>query len=237
MVTVGNGVSGFLGISILTGVWALDPGPGLTQRELLACLLFYAVGMLLDLIDGPMARRLGSSGYGSRLDAISDTITFGVLPATLLVVHMQQRGAWTAAALVVACGYVAATIMRLARQAWLEQAHSTSGPAVGGAGTTQPEFTGMPSPVGGNCVLAVVVLAAPAAVTLSIVAIVALLLVARFPYPHNKTTVGAAFVGGLLVMSVAAIAGLVPLAVPAVVALVGLLPIAVVRAVRSILRG
>lgn len=234
MVTVANGVCGFLGLSVLTGVWAIDQSPGLSQGELLACLLFYALGMLFDVVDGPIARRFGSSGYGSRLDAICDTITFGLLPATLLVVKFGEYGGRAAPALVVAGGYVAATIVRLARQSWLEQAHADA-VARHGASTAKPEFTGMPSPVGGNCVLAVVVLAAHPLMSLSITALVALLLVARFPYPNNRTTVGAAFVCVLLVLSFVAIAGLIPLAVPCIVALVGLLPIAVFRAIRSML--
>jgi CDP-diacylglycerol---serine O-phosphatidyltransferase len=231
MVTVANGVAGFLGLSVLTGVWAIDQSPGLSQEELLACLLFYALGMLFDLVDGPVARRFGSSGYGSRLDAICDTITFGLLPGMLLVVKFGEYGSGAAPALVVAGGYVAATIIRLARQSWLEQAHADA-VTRHGASAVQPEFTGMPSPVGGNCVLAVVVLAAPSVISLSVAALVALLLVARFPYPNNKTTLGAVFVSVLLALSFVAIAGLIPLAVPCIVTLVGLLPIALVRAIR-----
>jgi CDP-diacylglycerol---serine O-phosphatidyltransferase len=229
LTTAANGVCGFLGLSVLTGVWAIDEGPGLSQRELLAALLCYALGMLFDLIDGPIARRFGSSGYGTWLDATCDAITFGMLPAMLLVVRLHDLPGWTVPALAVAAGYLAATILRLARQSWLEQAQD----AVGGGDSPKPEFTGMPSPVGGNCVLAVVVLAAPPQVSLPIVALVSVLLVATFPYPNNKSPAGAAFVGVLLGLSFAAIAGLIPLAVPCIAALVGLLPIAVVRAVRS----
>jgi CDP-diacylglycerol--serine O-phosphatidyltransferase len=234
MVTVANGVCGFLGLSVLTGAWAIDQTPGLSQGELMACLLFYALGMLFDVIDGPIARRFGSSGYGSGLDTICDTITFGLLPAMLLVAKLREYSGWAVPTLVVAGGYVAATIVRLARQAWLEQAH-VDAVAKHGASTAQPEFTGMPSPVGGNCVLAVVVLAAHPAISLSIAALVALLLVARFPYPNNKTRLGAAFVGVLLVLSFVAIAGLIPLAVPCILSLVGMLPIAVFRATRGML--
>ena len=236
VVTVANGVCGFLGLSVLTGVWAIDPSPGLSRAEFLACLLCYALGMLFDVIDGPIARRFGSSGYGSRLDAICDTITFGLLPAALLVVQFGQGGSGSVPVLVVAGTYVAATIVRLARQAWLEQAHAD---AVPGHATSPapPEFTGMPAPAGGTCMLAVVVLDAHPALSLSIAAVLALLLVATFPYPHNKTTLGTVFVGAVLVLSFAAIAGLIPLAVPSMVALVGLLPIALLRAIWSVRRA
>jgi CDP-diacylglycerol--serine O-phosphatidyltransferase len=236
VVTVGNGVCGFLGLAVVAGLWVVEPGPGLAHRELVACLLLYGIGMLCDVLDGPVARRFGSSGLGSGLDTICDTITFGLLPATLLVARVHEDDGWTAPALAVACAYVAATILRLARHAWLEQAHAEK-LARGVAVAVHPQFTGMPSPVGGNCVLAIVVLAPPPAVSLGVVALVAALLVADFPYPNNKTVVGAAFVAALLAASFAALAGLISLDIPSAAALIGLLPIAVVRAARSLLHG
>ena len=95
----------------------------------------------------------------------------------------------------------------------------------------------MPSPVGGNCVLAVVVLDPPVLLSLVVVALVAALLVADFPYPNNKSLLGAGFVAALLAASFAAIAGVISLDVPAVIALVGLLPIAVWRAAGRLVHG
>ena len=237
LVTIGNGLCGFLALTVAARLWLVAPGPGLAHRELVACLLLYGIGMLFDVLDGPVARRFGSSGLGSGLDTICDTISFGLLPATLLLARLSEEGdAWTAAALAAACLYVGATILRLARQAWLERAHADA-VAQGTASSAQPPFTGMPSPVGGNCVLAIVVLAPPPAVSVTVVSLVAVLLVADYRYPNNKTVLGAAFVAGLLATSFAALAGLISLAVPSVVALAGLLPIAVVRAARSLVHG
>lgn len=233
LVTVGNGVCGTLGLAVLAGLWIVEPEPGLSDRELVACLLLYGIGMLCDVLDGPVARRFGSSGLGSGLDTISDSITFGLLPALLLVARVSEDDGWAGPALVVACAYVATTILRLARQSQLERAHAEA-LARGAADARQPPFTGMPSPVGGNCVLAVVVLAPPPLVAVALVALVAVLLIADFPYPNNKTLLGGGFVAALLAASFAAIAGLIPLAVPAILALVGLLPIAVVRAAQRL---
>lgn len=227
---------GFLALAVLAQVWIATPGRGLSHRELVACLSFYGLGMLCDVLDGPVARWRGSSGLGPGLDTISDTITFGVLPAMLLLARVHEDDGWTAPALVAACAYVGATILRLARQAWLEREHADA-VARGAADTAQPPFTGMPSPVGGNCVLAIVVLAPPPAVAVGVVALVAVLLVVDYPYPNNKSIIGAAFVGGLLVASFAALAGLIPLEVPSAIALVGLLPIAVVRAARRLVHA
>jgi CDP-diacylglycerol--serine O-phosphatidyltransferase len=236
VLTVMNGICGFLALTILAGVWLVEPGPGLEHRELVACLLLYGIGMTCDVLDGPVARRFGSSGLGPGLDTICDTITFGILPAMLLLARLGEDDAWTVPALAVACGYVGATIVRLVRQVALEQ---TLRDAVtyGGAEPGPPTFRGMPSPAGGNCVLAIVVLAPAPAISVAVVALVAVLLVADYTYPSNKTLVGAAFVAGLLAASFAAIAGLISLDVPSAVALAGLLPIAVARAVRSLVNG
>jgi CDP-diacylglycerol---serine O-phosphatidyltransferase len=232
LLTAANGICGFLGLLVVARLWLVTTGTGLERRQLVACLLLYGIGMLCDVLDGPVARRLGSSGLGPWLDTVSDTITFGLLPAALLVARVHEHSDWTTAALVGACAYVGATILRLARQAAIDQRVAGLDPD----GTTPP-FTGMPSPVGGNCVLAIVVLAPPPLVSVAVTALVAWLLVASFPYPTNKTLVGGVFVGGLLVVSFAAIAGLIPLAVPCVIALLGLLPVALVRAGRGIVRG
>lgn len=236
LLTTANGVCGFLALAVIAGLWIVTPGQNLGHRQLVACLLLYGIGMLCDVLDGPAARRFGSSGLGSRLDTISDTITFGLLPAMLLLARVHEHSGWTAPALVAVCAYVGATILRLARQAWLEQTYAAA--LAGGADeTAQPPFTGMPSPVGGNCVLAIVVLSPPPAVSVAVVALVAYLLVADFPYPNNKTLLGAAFVGALLAASFAALSGLISLSVPSAAALIGLLPIAIVRAARSLLHG
>jgi phosphatidylserine synthase len=234
VLTVGNGVCGFLALAVLAQVWIAEPGEGLGHRELVACLLLYGIGMLCDVLDGPLARWLGSSGLGTGLDTICDTITFGLLPAMLLVARVHEDAGWTAPALAVASAYVGVTMLRLARQARLEHVRAEA-LARGAADADQPEFTGMPSPVGGNCVLAVVVLAPPPIVSLALVSLVAALLVAEFPYPNNKTVVGGAFVAALLAASFAALAGLISLDVPSAIALVGLLPIAVVRAASAML--
>lgn len=236
LLTVGNGVCGFLAITVVAGLWIDPSGNGLTHRRLVAALLLYGIGMLFDVLDGPVARRFGSSGLGSGLDTICDTICFGMLPAILLVARLQDEGGWKGAALAVASLYVAATILRLARQALLEREHAEA-VVRGTAASAQPPFTGMPSPVGGNCVLAIVVFDPTPGVAVAVVALVAVLLVADFSYPNNKTLLGGAYVAGLLAASFAALAGLISLRVPSAIALAGLLPIAVVRAAKSLLEG
>jgi len=236
LLTVGNGVCGFLAIAVVAQLWIVTPGQRLSHRELVAALLLYGLGMLCDVLDGPVARRFGSSGLGPGLDTICDTISFGLLPAILIVARLRENDGWTAPALVAASVYVGATILRLARQAFLEREHAEAR-ASGAVDSTHPPFTGMPSPVGGNCLLAIVVLAPPPAVSVAVVLLVAVLLVASYPYPNNKTVIGAAYVAALLAASFAALADLISLKIPSVAAIAVLLPVAVFRAARSLLHG
>jgi phosphatidylserine synthase len=237
LLTLANGVCGFLALAVAAELWLgrHGEGPGLDHRKLVACLLLYAIGMLCDVLDGPAARRFGSSGLGSALDTICDSISFGMLPAMLLLARLHTARGWQAPLILIACAYVAATILRLARYARGEAAQREAR-ARGLADTSRAEFSGMPSPAGGNCVLALVVLAPSAGVSVVIVALVTVLLIADFPYPNN-TAIGGVLVGGLLALSFAALAGLISLDVPAVAALAGLLPIAILRAGQKVLRG
>jgi CDP-diacylglycerol---serine O-phosphatidyltransferase len=231
LMTIANGLCGFVALAALAGLWLESGAAGgeLDHDTLVTCLLLYGIGMVFDVLDGPVARWRGSSGLGPTLDTISDTITFGLLPALLLVASVEDDAPWRALTLLGAAVYVGATMLRLARHVKAE-ADEQAAAAVAGTKPGRHAFSGMPSPVGGNCVLALVVLTPPAPVVVIGVAVVGFLLVADFPYP-NDTSFGAVFVGVLLLLSFAGIAGLISLDIPAAVALAGLLPIAIVRVV------
>ena len=68
LLTVGNGICGFLGLAVVARLWIASPGAGMTHRELVGALTLYGIGMLCDVGDGPVARRFGSSGLGPGLD-------------------------------------------------------------------------------------------------------------------------------------------------------------------------
>jgi phosphatidylserine synthase len=233
-VTIANGVCGFLALAVAARVVFAPHGAGsrLTHHTLVICLLLYGIGMTCDVLDGLVARRTGSSGMGPTLDIICDATSFGFVPALLLIATTNGSGAHLPV-IVAACVYVGATILRLARFAVMESTLRQ----VAQAGGFEPErgsFSGMPSPVGGNCILAIVVLAPPAGVCAVAAALTAILLVADYEYPNNSSWSGV-FVGVLLVASFAGIAGLISLDVPAVIALVGLVPVALVGAGRRLL--
>jgi phosphatidylserine synthase len=228
--TIGNGVCGFLALAVLADLWVSDEqrAGGLDHDTLVTCLLLYGIGMVFDVLDGPVARWRGSSGLGGALDTIGDAVTFGLLPAMLFLATIHEQTAWRVPALLAATLYVATTMLRLARYAKAE-ADQQAAAAQHGERAERGAFSGMPSPVGGNCVLALVVLEPSAPVAVAGLALVALLLVSDFPYPNNRRF-GGVYVAALLAASFAALAGLISLDIPAAAALVGLLPLAVVRA-------
>jgi CDP-diacylglycerol--serine O-phosphatidyltransferase len=231
--TVANGVCGFLALAVVGGLWLGDTndGPGLDHDQLVAALWLYGIGMVFDVLDGPVARWRGSSGLGPVLDTICDTISFGLLPALLFVASTHGEAAWRGPVLIAAVLYVALTMLRLARHTKYE-ADEHAAAKLAGREPVRAPFSGMPSPVGGNCVLAIVVLAPPPALAVVVVSVVALLLIADIPYPDNSA-VGGAFVAALLAASFLALAGVISLDVPSAAALIGLLPIAIVRVLAS----
>ena len=110
-----------------TGLTAFFERKSLSFVEVAAGLII--LGGICDALDGMMARVTRSTtDFGGQLDSMADVITFGVAPATLIVVlmfrhlageelhpspiseHFIGRAAWLAAAV-----YVAFSAMRLAR--------------------------------------------------------------------------------------------------------------------------
>ncbi|MDF2659149.1 MAG: pssA, partial [Paenibacillus sp.] len=85
MFTVGN-----LFLGIIAIILAFNSGADNSNAELAA--IFVIVAMLLDGLDGRVARALNAqSEFGKELDSLSDVISFGVAPAFIMyVVAFQQ---------------------------------------------------------------------------------------------------------------------------------------------------
>ncbi|RRJ62173.1 CDP-diacylglycerol--serine O-phosphatidyltransferase [Paenibacillus oralis] len=103
MFTLGNMLLGMLAI-----IMALE------GRYSLAAIMVI-VAMLLDGLDGRVARALGAqSEFGKELDSLSDIISFGVAPALIMYLisfqELQPGLAWVVTALFPMCG-----ALRLAR--------------------------------------------------------------------------------------------------------------------------
>lgn len=184
--TIAHGLCGFGGLVLLAARWRGHPrGTGVTIAELRVIALFVAVGALLDLFDGPVARRFGSSGMGEPLDAICDAVTFGLLPAAVVAASGGSDGGLGFAVLIGAGGiYFVAMILRLVRS-WL-----TTAEALGDG------FQGMPSAPAGSATIAVVGFGASPAITGLLTLLLATLLVGNFPYPRQRASLMPIMAGG-----------------------------------------
>ena len=174
--TIAHGLCGFGGLVLLAGGWRAHPGvKGVPIAQLRVIAVFVAVGALLDLFDGPVARRFGSSGMGEPRDAIFDAVTFGLLPGAVVAASGGGDRQLGRAVLIGAGGiYFVSMILRLVRS-WM-----TSAEALGDG------FQGMPSAPAGSATLAVVGVGASPAATALLMAALAMLLVGNFAYPRQR---------------------------------------------------
>lgn len=184
--TIAHGFCGYTAVALLLGSWHSRPrGGGLTIADLRVVGVLVAVGSLLDLADGPVARRFGSSGMGQRLDAICDTVTFGLTPAVVVAASGAVDGGLRYAALIAAGGfYFVAMILRLVRS-WLTRSEALS---VG--------FQGMPSAPASSAAIAAVALGASAIVTGLLITLIAFLLIGSFHYPRQRLSLMPLMAGG-----------------------------------------
>jgi CDP-diacylglycerol--serine O-phosphatidyltransferase len=184
--TIAHGLCGYVAVALLAGRWQSHPrGGGVTIAELRVFAALVAVASVLDLADGPVARRFGSSGMGERLDAICDTVTFGLAPAVVVAASGSVEGGLRYVGLIAAGGaYFVAMILRLVRS-WLTPAD-----------TLAAGFQGMPSAPASSAVIAAVGLGASAVVTGMLIALIALLLVGSFHYPRQRLSLMPLMAGG-----------------------------------------
>ncbi|RYZ74245.1 MAG: hypothetical protein EOP09_00720 [Proteobacteria bacterium] len=102
------------------------------------------VSLILDRIDGPIARKLGlSSPMGAQLDSLADLLAFGVTPGLLMAVTMRAHDLPIPWIMASAVFYTSCALWRLARFHDDGLVESRLGPA----------FVGIPSPVAGTAVV------------------------------------------------------------------------------------
>ncbi len=106
---------------------------------------FIAISIVLDMLDGRLARALGSdSSFGLSYDSLSDVVSFGVAPAVLVYVWvLKDAGRLALMSLLI---YVVCVALRLARF------------NVQAAGAEKRNFTGLPSPMGAGVMFSPVML-------------------------------------------------------------------------------
>jgi CDP-diacylglycerol--serine O-phosphatidyltransferase len=149
--TVGNGICGFAALVKLSQVELLADGTGFKNPENFTIAAFLVLlGMVFDVFDGKIARLArGSTELGAQLDSFCDLVTFGLVPAFLIVrlnlpldEGWRQRIVWF-----FALAYFLGAMLRLARfnveNSPDESAHLC--------------FKGLPSPGAAGCVASLVI--------------------------------------------------------------------------------
>lgn len=137
--------------SIMTSiqlVYMLSSGEGYTSevfKKLWWASAFIAISVVMDMLDGKLARALGSeSNFGLSYDSLSDLISFGVAPGVLVYVWvLMDSGKLGLMALLF---YVVCTALRLARF------------NVQSSDVEKFAFSGLPSPMAAGLMFAPVML-------------------------------------------------------------------------------
>lgn len=156
--TLGNLIAGFAAMHYSIKDPAITVAFGLSPLEFAAILIF--VGMLLDAIDGSLARLVnGESDLGAQIDSLADMVTFGVAPAFLtlrLVSLVLEDGfiigpeaddilgkiIWAAAAVYVCCAALRLARFNLEATAELNVSDTDADTNA----QTSKQFRGLPSP-------------------------------------------------------------------------------------------
>ena len=93
LITLGNAFCGLLALAKAVDALALSADdPAVFYQKMESACFFVFLGMLLDALDGFVARLVGSSSeFGAQLDSFSDALTFGVVPAILAKVLIEHE--------------------------------------------------------------------------------------------------------------------------------------------------
>jgi CDP-diacylglycerol--serine O-phosphatidyltransferase len=223
LLTLGNGICGFVAIIFASKINAGDPLVNETNFAWAGWFILFA--MVFDMLDGYVARLTKTaSDFGGELDSLCDVVSFGVAPAFLL---LKLGPGWEPSVFLhqvlggIAALYFACTAMRLARF----NVDNNPDPA------THKRFRGLPSPGAAGCIAALAILRGefPATLASRLIAIdlesaratvgrtveflspigalvVALLMVSNVPYPHvtGKIFRGKKHIGHIIQLLLAA---------------------------------
>ena len=170
-------------------------------------LLLIVSGVGFDGLDGFLARRAGlsPSRFGRIADSVSDAITFGIAPASVIWVHTDDPALWapwSSASEAVAALVLALAVARLVYFTVRGYQHK--------------DFVGVPTPTNALAIVLVVLLldvpgflGANPELLLALCAALALLMVIPIPFPKIRR--GHALRGAMTATSVAFVVALLPL--------------------------
>ena len=86
LLTVGNGICGFAAVVKLSEVRVAEGGGFENPENFTVAAFLVLLGMVFDVFDGKVARMSkGGSELGAQLDSFCDLITFGLVPAFMIV--------------------------------------------------------------------------------------------------------------------------------------------------------
>ena len=152
LITVGNGICGFAAlVKILKVGVTSDQSPVLGgENYLVMAAWLVLLGMVFDVFDGRVARMTGkTSDLGAQLDSLCDLLTFGVVPALLVVrINMIEEAVSPNWVWFLALLYFVGALLRLARFN-VENDHDDDAHLC---------FKGLPSPAAAGCVATLVIL-------------------------------------------------------------------------------
>ena len=150
LLTIGNGICGFAALVELSKIEPATAENLLSNtNHLVVAGYLVLLGMLFDAFDGKVARMVkGSTELGAQLDSLCDLITFGLVPA-FMIVQMNLGGSprWVNIVWFFSLAYFLGALLRLARfnveSAPDDDAHLC--------------FKGLPSPAAAGCVASLVI--------------------------------------------------------------------------------
>ena len=194
--TLCNSLCGFAAILYTLRVYESQKGSASVYMTSAFVILF---AMIFDALDGFVARKLNASSvYGVEMDSLSDMVTFGLAPATIVAImtHTMRmetdlpHGTWQEIMVYCLCSiYIGGAALRLARY----NIHALMPEKAGNAKKMSKNyFSGMPSPGAAAAICSIVIYAKDMKIPdIYIVrflpiyaAVLGLLMVSNVPYIH-----------------------------------------------------
>ena len=193
--TLCNSLCGFAAILYTLRVYESVKGSASVYMTSAFIILF---AMVFDALDGFVARKLNASSvYGVEMDSLSDMVTFGLAPATIVAImtHTMRmsmdvpHGTWQEITVYCLCSvYIGGAALRLARY----NIHALMPEKAKSSNMSKNYFSGMPSPGAAAAICSIVIYAKDARIPdIYIVrclpvyaAILGLLMVSNVPYVH-----------------------------------------------------
>ena len=139
------------------------------QNEFVWATGMVALALVLDVLDGVLARRLSLCGpFGAQLDSLADIVSFGVAPALLL--YLEGLNTIPVAGVAACLAFLLAGAWRLARFRLIEEPY---------------RFIGLPIPTAA-IIAAGAAAWAPAGLALAVALALAALMVSEIPFPTHR---------------------------------------------------